>query len=166
MNLYAYVGGNPVNLYDLLGLRPPTKTFWPAYPNYGQGAGDVWKAIGGWLNDTYGPASNSCAARVSKGLNEGGEPIKSVPGVDVDKNTDGNRYIISARQLRKYLKGQWGAPDATVNTAAELEAFKKKLGAGQSAVACSEGHAGVIKDGYNDPYHPYGETDLWILPAN
>ncbi len=165
-NLYAYVGNNPINLLDLLGLRPNSGTFWPAYPDYGTPASDVWSSIGGWLNRTYGPGSNSCAARVSKGLNDGGEPITPTRGVATNRNDDGQRYIISASQLRTYLNRNWGRPDRTINTPAELDALRRSLRPGQAAVGCSAGHAGVIRGGYtDDPYLPYGETDVWILPA-
>jgi hypothetical protein len=50
------------------GLEPYSEDFWPAYLNYiTYTSTDVWNKIGGSLGKTYGPYSNSCAARVSYG---------------------------------------------------------------------------------------------------
>lgn len=174
--------------------RPNATDFWNNYPHYGEGGygtEGVWELIGGNIGSTYGgksPPTNTCAARVSRGINYGGgQPIKSAPGTNMNftnqsykgKAGDGKRYIISTSSLKDYLTAQWGNPDhhwtsSDVDTVAELRGV---MSAGQIAIIVwppvggGQGHAAVIpKDGnYVDPYTPpswsVGIGDIWVIQA-
>jgi RHS repeat-associated protein len=163
--------------------RPSSKDFWAAYPNYDlYKQQDVWKKVGGNIGASYGPATpdmpdgqNSCATRMSYGLNYGGAPIpagtrgasrnfpdKSYAG----KKGDDKRYIVSAANMNAYLTKIWGAPDNAPKTEAELSAIIKALKDGQCAIFACKDHTGVLKGGYQDPY-VFGELpiNVWILPV-
>ena len=157
----------PTMYFDPFGLEPYAQDFWDNYLNYDSyGPADTWSKIGGNLNKTYGPYSNSCAARVSYGLNYGGEPIPAgVPGGNRNYGGDNKRYIISARQLRSYLTDRWGEPDAALSTAADLTALIDSLEPNQVAVVVSQGHASVVSKSYKDNYIDYFLGDAWKLPV-
>ncbi len=93
--------------------RPNSAPFWNAYLNYthipANQNSKVWDTIGGSIGESYGPvAENSCAARVSYGLDYGNSPIVQFPAASVNlpdhvymgKKGDGMRYIVSAMQMR------------------------------------------------------------------
>ncbi|MBV6501928.1 MAG: hypothetical protein CJBNEKGG_04487 [Prosthecobacter sp.] len=170
-NLYGFVLNDPINQIDLLGEKPPTAdAFWAAYPNYNSTSTDqAWAAAGGWLNDEHVKGDtayyNSCALRVSIGLNGSGAAIGAgAPGAN---KCNGKYYIISARQMNAHLNRQWGAPDYRMppKTLADIRSY---LCPGMIAVASFDGHIGVITESYNDPHTPYiGTGDVWLLyPKN
>jgi len=108
-NLYQFAP-NTMQWVDVLGLcrckRPSSQSFWSNYPNYASHqTNDVWNAIGGSIGSDY-QGENSCAARVSYGLNKSGASIPSNRKYQTNKNSGGTdgRYIISAAKMREYLK--------------------------------------------------------------
>lgn len=161
--------------------RPSSTNFWGAYLNYDKVSQPaVWNTIGGSIGEMHGPPNNnSCAARVSYGLNYGGALVQQFPAASVNlpdhtymgKAGDGRRYVVSAMQMAAYLRHVWGAPDRQVTTAQQLQQTIDNLANGQCAIFATpnppggRGHAGVLKKGYTDP-HVAGElpVDVWILP--
>ena len=175
MNTFIYVGSNPMNLIDYLGLcacsLPNSKDFWKQYPNYDDYSGaDVWDKVGGTLNDSYGKDSpegvqNSCATRVSHALNESGAPIpRGAPGANRNWGGNNMRYIISAAQLNTYLKNSYGEPSQTLSSYQQVQALQSGLTNGQVAIVSSDGHASVVTGSYSDKYVYHG--DVWVLPTN
>lgn len=165
--------------------RPGSEKFWPAYLNYEayKEQQDVWKHIGGGTAKRYGTPSrewpegqNSCAARVSYGLNYGGQPIpRGTPGADrnwsdqvyAGKKGDDKNYIINVGKLNEYLRQKWGPPDHTPTTVGQLNSVKNSLMGQQTAIFAtkqSPGHSGALKTGYNDPYvEHFLPLDIWKL---
>src|SRR5208283_1763971 len=94
---------------------------------------EVWKIVGGPVG-AYGedPVKNSCATRVSYGLNYGGNAIPDAvrkkyktafyndnTGKDkFGKKGDCKDYITGAWDMHDYLKDTWGNPDTTLKNAA------------------------------------------------
>lgn len=146
---------------------PDAESFFDAYPNYNDFEGaDVWELVDGWLNDVYGPdspdgAQNSCATRVSYGLNGSGAPIG--PG-DATNLNDGDRYIISARELNKYLRATYGPPSQSL-AGNGVRALQGSLGEGGGAIVSSTGHVGVVTGTYNDNYVRSFGGDVWVMPG-
>ncbi|WP_444945376.1 T6SS effector amidase Tae4 family protein [Microbulbifer sp. VTAC004] len=130
----------------------------------------MWDTVGGSLGDGYGPHSNSCATRVSHGINHSGTTIpRGAPGANLNFGGDNNglRYILSARQFEVYLGDAWGAADYTNITHDQFSALSSSLSAGQVAVVVSQDHATVIRSGYSgDNYSILGVGgSAWILPT-
>lgn len=158
--------------------RPNSALFWAAYLNYDNYTQEaVWYKIGGSIGKSYGPNSNSCAARVSWGLNYGGAPIEpfSAASVNLPDHSyngvagDGKRYVVSAMQMAAYLTAKWGARDHHVTSAAQMTQIIASLGTKCAVFATpsppgGHGHAGSLKQGYTDPF-VLGElpVDVWIL---
>ena len=159
-------------------LKAPTSAaFKAAYLDYNNySALDVWGIIGGGLNDSYGEhgsiddIANSCATRLSRGLNYAGTPIPK-GSIGANKNYDGRTsgdglyYIIQARKLRKYLHQAWGSPNQTLTHASQIDEIQNNLKAGQYAIIVSEGHAGAVSATYSDNYIRAYLGDMWILPV-
>ena len=165
VNGFGYVGGKPIIAVDEEGLRPKSNMFWTMYLNYDMFSGsDVWEIVGGNIGGTYGPNSNSCATRVSFGLNYSGDPIPSTSGSNKNYNGDFKRYIISARMMKKYLRNYWGRPDKVLRQYTDVEKLQKSLTEGQVAVVASTGHASVVTHSYTDPYVTHYLGDVWLLP--
>jgi RHS repeat-associated protein len=173
INPYAYVGNNPLTFTDPFGLcacrLPGSGDLWKNYPNYNAYTGaDAWRLIGGNLNKAYGEKSpggtqNSCAARLSYALNRSGAPIpKGAPGAN--RNDDGQRYIISARELNSHLKNAFGPASETLSSPSALQDLRSRLADGQVAILSSQGHAAVVSRNYADPYASSYLGDVWILP--
>ncbi|MDR3157552.1 MAG: hypothetical protein LBU11_00765 [Zoogloeaceae bacterium] len=76
----------------------------------------------------------------------------------------GINYIISAEQMNKYLRKQYGDPSQTLTSESDLDALKKSLKPGQAAIVSSKGHASVLTDSYEDPYVRSYLGDVWVLP--
>jgi hypothetical protein len=150
---------------------------------------DVWKTIGGNIGrDNY--RGNTCAARVSYGLNFGGSPIPRNPGVpsadyndpstmmivkdDGGKtytglNGDGKTYIVGAPAMNKYLRKLLGKPDGTVAKGSGATNVEAGLADYQCALFAGDEHAGLMMKGYKDAYvfdHPHVlPVDYWKLNA-
>lgn len=142
------------------------------YPDYDNYSGsDVWKEIGGSLNDNYGENSpngtqNSCAARVSHALNESGSKIPAgTPGGNRNWGGNEDRYIISARQMNNYLRSNYGSPSQTLTNSTQLQSLRSNLATGQAAIVSSNGHAAVVTRTYSDPYVSSFLGDVWVLPT-
>jgi hypothetical protein len=107
------------------------------YPGEGNGAGDVYKLIGGRvaMNYEYDPAtgeeSNSCTLRVCRGLNYGGAKIKVIDKTILyGTGGDGLKYIYRVADMIKQLGEMFGEPDIT-RTPADTDyrsAFEGKKG--------------------------------------
>jgi len=164
--------------------RPSSKKIWEAYAKINYVAipdvqhEKVWELIGGNVGAQYGPANeNTCAARVSYGLNYGGAPIPSVPNasnmnfadkVYKGKKGDNKRYIVRAADMNAYLTKAWGVPDfPLVGTVPALNTIVSGLQTEQVAVFSTRqtpGHAGALKKGYQDPYvNGQLPVDVWKL---
>jgi hypothetical protein len=166
----------------MCAARPSSSKFWKAYLNYDsyKTSSAAWDQIGGAIGKSYGPDGNSCASRVSYGLNYSGalvQQFNSSASVNLKAHSyngkagDGLRYITSAMQLAGYLKKNWGAPNHAVKKADQLAKVIDSLANDQCAVFATpnppggRGHAGVLKKGYTDPYVlSYLPVDVWILP--
>ena len=174
-NLYQFAP-NTMQWVDVLGLcrckRPSSQSFWSNYPNYASyQTNDVWNAIGGSIGSDY-QGENSCASRVSYGLNKSGASIPSNRKYQTNKNSGGTdgRYIISAAKMREYLKKTWGHnPKDTITPGKDndLAELRNKLQPGQVAIVASDRHVAVVTDRnskYSDPYVSRFGGDYWILP--
>lgn len=163
-----------------MSTRPSSTTFWASYLCYCDSGetncyttDKVWRVIGGAIGGSYGPGTNSCAARVSRGLNYGGAPIRRFAAASVNlpehvyegRAGDGLRYIVSAEQMTAYLKLVWGNPNDTLSNDAQLGKFVFGLKSGQCAIFATAGHTGVLRPGYSDPYvRGYLPVKAWVLP--
>jgi hypothetical protein len=170
------------------GRRFSSKAFWVAYLKVNYDTihyyenKKVWQLIGGNLGKHYGethPVTDSCATRLSYGLNYGGAPIPaSAPGANrnfsnVKYNNvkgDDKYYIISAANMQSYLKGIWGAPDyRQVGTMSAIYTIVSGLQTQQVALFATRGeygfgHSGALKQGYHDPYIDTElPVDVWKL---
>jgi hypothetical protein len=160
--------------------RPDSAEFWNVYLNYDKYATQnaVWKVIGGSIGESYGPDENSCAARVSYGLNYGGAPVQQFSAASVNladhkyegKAGDGKRYIVSAKQMAANLEKNWGKPDHKLTKREQIAKLANQLGSKCAIFATrnppqGHGHAGVLKAGYSDPYiETELPVDVWVLP--
>jgi hypothetical protein len=60
---------------------------------------------------------NTCAMRVSKALNYApGHELPKTPNLYTIKGTDGKRYAIRVREMKKYLEATYGAPTVLLAT--------------------------------------------------
>lgn len=150
--------------------RPSGTAFWGAYQQIGynrwQGEEkriEVWKFIGGDVGKAF-KDGNTCAARVSYGLNYGDAPInyrdESTSYYNEPHRTfegkpgDGKNYIVGAPALNKYLRKEYGKPDVHLRTRPEAVAFESTLKPGECAIFAGAHHSGLIMGGnsYADPY--------------
>ena len=166
----------PIRNYHPAPNAPNSHKFKAAYLDYNNySASNVWNLIGGGLNDSYGDhgtiddIANSCAARVSRGLNYSSAKIPK-GSIGANRNYDGRTpgdnlyYIIQARKLRKYLKQSWGTPNQTLTHVDQIQVLKDNLQENQYAVIVSDGHAGAVSPHYEDNYIRHYLGDMWILP--
>jgi len=163
--------------------RPSTAAFWQAYQEIGYNRWktegelhEVWHFIGGQVGKQF-DNQNSCAARVSYGLNNTGAaiPLFSDKSFFNSSGTtfqgrigDDKAYIVGAPAMEAYLTKLMGTPDATLTTGKEVTDFATTLPADQSAVFAGDHHAGLIKTGYSDPYVTTSgvlPVSAWKLPA-
>jgi Domain of unknown function (DUF4157)/Type VI secretion system (T6SS), amidase effector protein 4 len=158
--------------------RPSSASFSSAYQavnydTYVPHDNGIWEFIGGNVGrdfhvDKNGNSGNSCATRVSYGLNYDGAPISATPsdkngiykndiqvifhGSSNNKRGDNKIYIIRAGVMQNYLKQKFGFPDATLSSGMDAKNFQASLAPGQAAIFAGIHHAGLIKVGYKDPY--------------
>ena len=166
----------PIQNYKELDVGLTSQAFQSVYLDYHRyPAVEVWKTIGGGLNDAYGKdgsidaTANSCATRMSHALNYAGVPIPK-GSIGANRNYDGTTsgdnlyYIIQARKLRTYLHESWGAPNQTLTHPKQIDMLKQTLKANQYAIIISDGHASAVSPEYNDNYIRHYLGDMWILP--
>lgn len=138
------------------------------YPN-GKTTEDVWKQAGNNLYDNHmsGGAEyhNSCALRLSIALHNCLGNFDAIDGVTIRNVATNQRYIISAAFMHDFLKSKLGAPHGLLASGdrAALETLQQDIGPDTVVIACSDGHAALIKNDYADKYVPYGDMDYWIV---
>ena len=139
-NPYQFCWGDSVSKVDLMGLVPQGKTFFGVYLNYGdyKTEQEVWKKIGG-TEGTKHIGQNSCAARVSAGLNQiEGEKITGLVDFinSVPPQGIAGRFISNARRMNSYLTRKWGTKSECSKT--EAYYFKSKTKKGDFAALLGE----------------------------
>jgi hypothetical protein len=73
-------------------------------------AEQVYTSVGGAVLTKYNQgARNTCALRISKGLNYSGITIPNIPGVTV-KGADNKNYFLVAKNLLTWMKNTFGTP--------------------------------------------------------
>lgn len=106
---------------------------------------------------------NTCAARLTNALIDAGHGITSGGW----KDSQGRRWMPSARKTRAKLTEMWGPPDQIVESPEELAALRSTLAPGQVAVFGGQGHVGIVTDSYQDQYADgYVPYSVWILSAS
>jgi hypothetical protein len=113
---------------------PAYNVLWLAYPDYVYypDPQNVKDLIGGDVNAAW--ITNTCAIRMSRGLNEVGIPVPShFKGMVTVKGGDGKRYAIRVREMRRWLEDTLGAPDFDVSKTAGAS-FDKSTAAGMSGI--------------------------------
>lgn len=166
----------PTNAYDYLGLeRPSCGDFKDHYPNYENNtSGDVYDQVGGWLDAKHdgGDADyqNSCALRISLGLNGCGGDHRIPPGAPgqnrvPDGNQPNDRQIISARRMCEHLENEWGAPDFTSSQTSDREIESYRNCDCFCIVYCNEIHTGFIDETGKADSQPIGDVKMWKIPC-
>src|SRR4051794_9921318 len=108
-----------------MATRPTWASFWNAYPDYGYypDAADAKAYVGGTASEGW--ITNTCAIRMSAGLNESGVPVPAnFPGLVTIKGADKKHYGIRVAEMRKWLPTVLGAPDLDIKKK-DGEAFDK-----------------------------------------
>jgi hypothetical protein len=149
---------------DGASSRPSSGAMASAYApvDYGTSARDFLENTDRKIRKTFEKNGweNTCAARLSVALIDAGHGIPSGGYLD----SQGRRWMASARATRRALNGMWGAPDRTLTTSEEVDEAVRGLASGQVAVFAGQGHVGILKPGYRDPYvHAYVPVDIWVL---
>jgi hypothetical protein len=157
--------------------KPKAGDLWDNYPNYtDKTAAQVWAMVGGTMGSEYGstsPITDTCATRLSWAINHcpGLEIIPSTE-FQTNKNSDGQRYILSAAKMDGYLKKHWGNPNYTMPPLATVADVRSHLGTGDIAVivwpgGTAQGHVAIVTPTYKDQYTPRpsgaGTGDVWII---
>ena len=191
LNLYGFSENQAIMAYDCIGLSKYWENY-PNFDDY-ESAGSVWELVGGNLYWGYitGLYYNSCALRVSRSLVQSGiSPVKgtgrnvnndfTVPkdveydgkqfkkGDVIKAETPKKRYVISAALIPALLDECLKDDLKEKKTWKNLEDAEKQRNcieaAGQEAYFAAQGHVGMIKKGYKDPYYPYSmRGTIWIL---
>jgi hypothetical protein len=115
-------------------MRPTWSKFWFEYPDYGTypDSATVKKDIGGGVDAAY--ITNTCAVRLSRGLNYSGTPIPAnFSGLMKVKGGDGKYYALRVAEMRKWLPQALGTPDVDL-TKKKGDAFDKSAIANMSGV--------------------------------
>ncbi|MEN6668944.1 T6SS effector amidase Tae4 family protein [Psychrobacter sp. B38] len=129
----------------------------------------AWEKIGGNIGNGYGinhpnGVQNSCAARVSYGLNKAGKLIpKSAPSANLNIK-EGKRYIIDAGEMNKYLK-TLAKPDYTLTNSTDFYKLKSALTHEDVFIMAKKGHVTVVTMNYQDRYATSYLGDVWLLPT-
>lgn len=160
--------------------RPDSSSFAAAYAKIGynvwrgeEARHNVWAFVGGSVGKTF-DNQNTCATRVSYGLNYGGAPIEHFNNstsyhnyssvVFEGKAGDDKNYIVGAPAMNAYLARNYGPPDAHLTTGQEGLDFEKTLPAGKAAIFAGVHHSGMIKD--SSARDPYVMSDPDVLPVD
>jgi hypothetical protein len=147
-----------------------------AYPGSDYSAESVAHLIGGTVESNfsdpkYTAYKNTCAIRVSRALNYGGDPIPygggGVPNphmadkkVRTDKGGDGNWYIYSVYDMRAYLSGRYKHPKRFAGTAT-----REQLADVKGIIAFGFWHVDIW-DGTTCTYHNEGFGNAAVMKEN
>lgn len=107
-------------------MRPTWAKFWAEYPDYINfpDSARVKADLGGEVAAEW-TGLNTCAMRMSRGLNYSGVPLPaSRAGLLTVTGADKKWYALRVKDVRKWLPGQFGAADVDVRKK-EGEAFDK-----------------------------------------
>jgi hypothetical protein len=177
-----------MNLTFAPQILPSFDDFLLAYPSHLDNnfatSQQVYTAVGGAVLTKYNQgARNTCALRVSKGLNYSGVTIPNIPGVTV-KGADNKNYFLVAKNLLHWMKMTFGTPTGTnhltgVQGGINGENFPALLQGKQgiyimipndSSLFEATGHADMFFDGdcdgacYFSASGGVSEIFFWVLP--
>ena len=147
---------------------PYKEDFEKEYLYYGEYApSKVWRVVGGWIDESYGAnspggAENTCATRVSYGFNKAGKLIPA--GVNGgNKNSDGVRYILSARLMKNYLK-KLSKPHYSITKQSEFDTIRRSMEGNQAFIMASTRHVAFVTKTRDDGGYQSAFGDIWFLP--
>lgn len=116
-------------------MKPLWNLFWQEYPDYiTYPIGiEVKKDIGGELTQAW-LGRNTCAMRLSRGLNYSGAPVpRNFTGMNTVAGGDKLRYAYRVREMRLWLPTVLGAPDYDLKKS-PTASFNKATLAGMSGI--------------------------------
>lgn len=153
------------------------------FPGSGNEAAAVAVLVGGQVkehfeDEKFSAYKNTCAIRVSRALNYGGDPVPKGGGglsnpymdnkkIRTDKGGDGNYYIYSVYDLCAYLTGRYGHPKRFKNTLTQSELAAKNV---KGIIVFAFVHADIW-NGTTCAYHneEFGQAkvqEILIYPAS
>ena len=149
-------------------MKPTWLKFWAEYPDYGTypNSAAVKKDIGGAVDAAW--IVNTCAIRMSRGLNYSGVPIPAnFAGLLTVMGSDAKHYAIRVAEMRKWLPSSHvlGKPNVEITKKAD-EAFDKSTLAALKGIIAFDIHfsdATGHLDAWNGTAfsHEYAATDYW-----
>lgn len=147
-------------------MKPTWTKFWAEYPDYTNfpDSDAVKKSVGGEVDAAW--VVNTCAVRMSRGLNESGVPVPAkFAGLLTLKGGDGKRYALRVAEVRKWLPSALGAADFDLRKKAGVVFDQTSLAAFKGIVAFdihfndATGHL----DAWDGKVfsHEYASVDYW-----
>lgn len=147
-------------------MKPTWSKFWSEYPDYGTypDSAVVKQDIGGTVNEDW--ITNTCAIRMSRGLNYSGAPIPAAfKGLVTIRGADGKHYAIRVREMRTWLPHAFGKADFD-QTKKPGTAFDKSALASFKGILAFDIHFSDAT-GHLDAWdgqvfsHEYASADYW-----
>jgi hypothetical protein len=154
---------------------PPLAKLLANFPGRGNEPAAVAVLVGGSVQKNFEDKSftdykNTCAIRVSRALNYGGDPIPKGGGglkVRTDVGGDGRFYIYSVYDLRTYLTGRYGHPKQFKSTITQDELANENV---KGIILFAFPHSDIW-DGSSCAYHneEFGKAkvqEILVYPAS
>jgi Type VI secretion system (T6SS), amidase effector protein 4 len=148
-------------------MKPTWEKFWAEYPDYVTypDSAAVKKDIGGAVDAGY--ITNTCAIRLSRGLNYSGVPVPTqLAGLLTVKGGDGKRYALRVAEMRIWLPQVLGKPDLD-HSKKQGEAFDKATLASRKGIIAFNIHF-ADATGHMDAWDgnvfssEYKAADYWL----
>jgi len=136
---------------------------YPTDGNYEISAQEAFRRVSPAAEKAYldGDYTNACATRLSLAFAEAGVRIPN--GYGGLRDVNGNRIIISATQMNKFMTTKYGSLMSTYSRQTSTNGIY--IGVAKPGVGYS-GHVTIIRPGFNSNTHYYDmqTTNFWSIP--